>query len=232
MRIFYRISDSGYKKIKPNYIDNEKCLKNFTSIFNIYVNKFTVIADNISDNTYNMIRRYVSDSQIIKVSIGHGSGTFNLALDMALQISDYNDIIYFVENDYLHKPKSDLVLLDGFRLEADFVTLYDHPDKYLDPSIGGNPYCGGGSEITRVYLGQLSHWKLTNSTTMTFATKVKTLHKSEHIIRKWTLTNHPYDFDMFVELHKNNYTLISPIPGYATHGETNWLCPLTNWSII
>ena len=26
--------------------------------------------------------------------------------------------------------------------------------------------------------------------------------------------------------------LITPIPGYATHGETAWLSPLTDWSKI
>ena len=30
MRIIYRISDAGYNKVKPDYIDNEKCLANAT----------------------------------------------------------------------------------------------------------------------------------------------------------------------------------------------------------
>lgn len=231
MHIFYRISDSGYKKNKPNYINNEKCLYNFINIFSLYLENITIIADNICDNTYKIINKYIHESKIQKVSIGHGAGTFNLAMSQALQ-HDNEQIIYFVENDYLHKPKSDLILLDGFSTGADFVSLYDHPDKYIDPANGGNPYCQGGAEITRVYLGKLSHWKLTNSTTMTFATKVKTLKKTESIFKKYTNTEHPYDFDIFIELNSNKYTLISPIPGYATHGETDWLSPLTDWSII
>ena len=39
------------------------------------------------------------------VSVGHGAGTFNLALDEALTLDD-DEIVYFIENDYLHKPNS------------------------------------------------------------------------------------------------------------------------------
>jgi hypothetical protein len=46
------------------------------------------------------------------------------------------------------------------------------------------------------------------------------------------LREHPYDFDMFIELRENNELLITPIPGYSTHGETLWLCPLIDWSKI
>jgi len=35
-----------------------------------------------------------------------------------------------------------------------------------------------------------------------------------------------------LELRENNHILITPIPGYATHGETAWLSPLTDWSKI
>jgi hypothetical protein len=123
-------------------------------------------------------------------------------------------------------------LKEGFGLGASFISLYDHPDKYLDPSEGGNPYCVGGAEDTRVYLTDSCHWKLTNSTTMTFASKVSTLKRTEPILRKWTSGPHPDDFKMFLELRENNELLVTSIPGYSTHGETAWLSPLTNWSKI
>ena len=99
MKIIYRISDTGYNKVKPDYINNENCLKNFVSIFNNQ--NLYIIADNCSKETMNMITKYVHLPNIVNVSIGHGAGTFNLALDIALKWKD-DEIIYFVENDYIH----------------------------------------------------------------------------------------------------------------------------------
>ena len=229
MKIIYRISDAGYNKVKPDYIDNEKCLANAVNVFKDA--DWSIIADNVSKETNNMIQKYKSRNHINYTAIGHGAGTFNLALDDALQY-DEDEIVYFIENDYLHKPKSQTIIEEGFSLGASFVSLYDHPDKYITPENGGNPYCKGGAEDTRVYLTKSCHWKITNSTTMTFATKVSTLKRTEEILRKHTDTTHPNDFNMFLELREKNELLITPIPGYSTHGETNWLSPLTNWKKI
>ena len=110
MKIIYRISDAGYNKIKPNYIDNEKCLANAVNVFKDA--DWSIIADNVSEETNNMIQKYKSRDYINYVSVGHGAGTFNLALDEALTYKD-DEIIYFIENDYLHKSESYQILKEG-----------------------------------------------------------------------------------------------------------------------
>ena len=231
MKIIYRISDSGYNKTKPAYINNEACLKNAIQTFPWFDHDWVILADNISEETRTMVKKYISEKFIKDVSIGHGAGTFNLALDEALQEPDWQ-VVYFLENDYLHKPNSDKIILEGLELGASFVSLYDHPDKYLPPSQGGNPYCEGGAEDTRVYLTESSHWKITNSTTMTFATTIENLVRTEPTLRKYTQGTYPEDFKMFLDLREQGELLISSIPGYSTHGETAWLTPLTDWSLV
>ena len=113
-----------------------------------------------------------------------------------------------------------------------YISGYDHPDKYLNRESGGNPYIEDGGEVTRVTKSKSCHWKITNSTTMTLAAKVRTLKRVEPILRKWTLGTHPNDFQMFMELRNQGELLVTPLPGYATHGETAWLSPLTDWSKI
>lgn len=227
MKIYYRISDGGYDKVKPTNITNENCLRNFCKVFNQYILDIHIIADNVSDETYTTIQKYIERSNIHRVSVGHGAGTFNLSLDMALS-HDNHEIIYFVENDYLHKAGSDRVLLEGFDLGSTFVSLYDHPDKYLD-SV--NPLVEGGGEVTKVFLSNSCHWKLTNSTTMTFAGRVSEMKKYESTFRRYTSTKHPHDFDMWIDLRNQGVSLITPLPGYSTHGETAWLSPLADWNL-
>jgi hypothetical protein len=67
---------------------------------------------------------------------------------------------------------------------------------------------------------------------MTFAAKVSTLKRVEPILRKYTQGSYPDDFKMFLELRDQGELLITPIPGYSTHGESAWLSPLTDWSQV
>lgn len=231
LHIIYRISDAGYSKVKPAYVNNENCLRNAIAVFDNAI--FHVIADNVSEETYAMICKYVKPEDITRVSVGHGAGTFNLGLDLALTMND-EDIVYHLENDYLHRHGSQTLLHEALAFGASYCSLYDHPDKYRAPSAGGNPFIDDdGGEPTKVYCIGSSHWKITNSTTMTFACKVVTLKQDIKILRKWTNKGHcPNDFKMFLELRKKGRALMTPIPGYSTHGETLFLSPLTDWESI
>ena len=226
MKIIYRISDSGYNKVKPDYINNENCLRNFCNVFFDHIYDILVIADNCSDDTITMINKYIDPVNIRKVNVGHGAGTFNLALDEALRY-DYSTTIYFVENDYIHLPGSPQILEEGFDLGADYMNLYLHPDKFMSPMQGGNPEVDSdGGYLTKIYRGETQLFGMFNSTTMTFAAKVKTLKEDESVLRKYTTGTYPQDFQMFLELRDNGKVLLTPLNTFATHGETAWLSPL------
>jgi len=231
MLIIYRISEegAGYKKVKPDYINNENCLKNALRIFPEHLYEWLILADNLTLNSQDMIRKYYK-GEIKHLCVGHGAGTFNIALDEALKSGE--EYFYFIENDYVHLPNAGAVLYNAFQLGADYVNLYDHPDKYLAASRGGNPYIEeDNSEVTKVYLGNCCHFKLNFSATMTFGATKHTLMRDEPILRKWTNMGHyPRDFDMFTELTKEKgRCMLCPIPTYCTHGESLWLAPLPGY---
>jgi len=226
MRIIYRISESGYNKVKPDYINNKNCLENAIKCFPSAA--WLIIGDNLSDDTRKMVEDAAPGADFSSVKVGHGAGTFNLALDEALKLND-DEIVYFLENDYLHRENSDKIIEDVLSVNDSLIgTLYSHKDKWIPAKKGGNPYVDDdGAEVTKVYLGKKHAYMLTNSTTMTFFCKVKTLREIEPILRKHTNGRHPNDFQMFIELREMGYALVQPVPpSYATHGETNWLAPL------
>lgn len=225
MKVIYRISDSGYNKVKPAYVNNEACLLNALDTFSTEEHDWLVIADNISEATKQMIERYVLN--IKYVSVGHGAGTFNLALDEALQWDD-DEIVYFLENDYIHLKGSPEIIKEGINLGASYVTLYLHPDKFIPPHQGGNPEVDDdGGYITKIYRGETQLFGMFNSTTMTFASTVRTLKEDEEILRKYTNQGHyPDDYKMFLDLRDKGHVLLCPLNTFSTHGETNWLAPL------
>ena len=227
MKIIYRISDAGYSKVKPEYINNENCLKNALQVFSYTKYNWSIIADNISEETNNMICKYIPRDYIYYTSIGHGAGTFNLALNEALQEKD-DEIIYFIENDYIHLKGSPQIIKEALELGASYVTLYLHPDKFMSPYEGGNPEVDAdGGYSTKIYRGKTQLYGMFNSTTMTFASTVKTLKEDEEVLRKYTNQGHyPDDYKMFLHLRENGKALLCPLNAFSTHGETVWLAPL------
>lgn len=229
--VFYRICDHGYPKDKPVYITKENCLRNAVKEFPTAKCEWHVIADNVCDDTYNMIVKYVPADNVERVSVGHGAGTFRMVYEKALGYND-NDLIYFLEDDYLHLPNSLECLISVAKQNyADYITLYDHPDKYGFQDQ--NPFVKDGGEKTKVFLTDNHHWKLTDSTTMTMAAFVDVLKRDQVTWWRWTETKHPYDFQIFVDLRCfSKARLVSPIPSLSTHGEVVMLAPLINWEDV
>lgn len=225
---FYRISDEHQcdnKKNKPEYATKKTCLLNFLKVFG-KTNVF-VIADCCSDLTL----EYLSSLglAVIKTEFKNGAKSFLYAVDLAIQHLKDTQRVYFVEDDFLHHTQARTVLLEGLAI-ADYVTTYNHIDKFINAADGGNPLITDNSEVTRVYMTKSCHWKLTNSTVMTFATSVKILKEDLDVLTYYNSGAFPHDFIMFRYLLENKKRkLISSIPGYSSHMETAYLSPHVDW---
>lgn len=228
MKIFYRISDnSDARKVKFPFATKQYCLENFLTHFP--KDEVILCADNVSETTYDWLSS-LGCSFIWRTSYGNAYG-FKKILEKALEFSD-TEVIYFVEDDYLHRENSYNVLLEGLE-RTNYVSLYDHIDKYIPFAEGGNPFIGDdAAEETRVFLTKNTHWKLTNSTTMTFASSVNILREDFNIFDKNTNCNVSKDFQTFIDLRNKGRSLATPIPGYSTHCEIMWATPLINWGIV
>lgn len=240
MIVLYRYSDGGYAKQKLEIATKKVCLLNFLQCFNTFEEKLYIIADNVNDITYDSLSGLskVYDTKLSgtynleRTNCGSSAGSFRYVFEKALSLNLHDDIIiYFVEDDYLHTIEAPKLIKEGLE-HFHFVTLYDHPDKYIVPEEGGNPLVADGGEVTRVVRGATRHWKYTNSTTMTFATTAGTLRATKNIIEPFIQGTYPQDYKMFLKLRENGFALGSPLPGASTHIETKWLSPFEYWEVI
>lgn len=247
MQCLYRISDGGNPKKRLNVATKMCCLDNFINEFKTDIHIF---ADNCSEKTISELHKRDIKPNIL--SLGN-SRSWRYIVEFAIANFSDDTCVYMVEDDYLHLPGSNIALNEGIQI-ADYVTLYDNPDKYVDFDRGGpNPYVKDGGELTRVLFTEHFHWKQTNSATMTFATRVKTLKEDKELWWHFTHVRNPYDFFAFqlltgqkfklmsrslkeyIELlpvrlkYRHKRIVINAIPGLATHAELAGLTPLTHW---
>lgn len=227
MKIFYRISDGSYKKERFAHATKKGCLENFLKHFP--ADEITLYADNVKDETYEWLQSY--NCNLLRTNGGSSAAGFRIVFNDALALPD-NEIVYFVEDDYLHLDGSRNAIIESLQ-KAHYTTLYDHADKYISAANGGNPFIGDdGAEETKVFITNSSHWKLTNSTTMTFATTTNILRQDSLIWKKYIEGSHPNDFMCFIELRNTGRTLVSPIPALSTHCEPAWAAPLIDWDNV
>ncbi|MDE3045302.1 MAG: hypothetical protein KGJ02_01465 [Verrucomicrobiota bacterium] len=132
-------------------------------------------------------------------------------------------ILYFVEDDYLHRAGWLDILLEGMQLPgAHYVTLYDHCDKYFLPQYQ--------SLTSKLFISPSCHWRTIPSTTQTFAVRWKQLQRDLPIHRRFSTGREiTADHQKFTQLTRRGRTLVSSIPGWSTHAEPAFASPCIDW---
>ena len=232
MKVFYRLSnfEASTPKKKISNATKQHCLLNCISEFGS--DSITVFGDSLNEETEEFVKS--TDVSYIPVKYSSGAGTFMHAFNEALKLED-DEVVYFLEDDFLHLPGSKSTLLEAVSTYNAYVTLYDHPDKYVDPAFGGNPQVQDGGEVTKLIKTASSHWKITNSTVMTFAARVSRL-KADRELMKSAAERYPKMTDsywFFTQLSQTvGVPVLSSVPGLSTHCEKDWLSPFTDWEKV
>lgn len=221
VKIYYRISDQSYKKPKLPGATKEVCLLNCIETFEEF--PVRVIADRCGPQTISFLKTLGVPYH--ETDLGN-AGSMKFALTIAKDNTD-DTICYFVEDDYLHKKGASTILLEGFTL-AEYVTLFDHPDKYTKIYRNG--------EISQVRRTAGSHWRYTLSTCMTFAMRAEFLRHDWKLFDQYTNDVHPNDHQLFCDINGSMRRLAVAIPGWACHtdltfsGVANRML-IDNWAI-
>ena len=204
MKLYYRISDKGYEKQKLLGATKKVCFENFFIAFRGMAIKG--MADNCTTETIGMIQSH--NCPVVETNLGNAKSLLK-TLELAIEENSEDTLLYFCEDDYLHRVGSDRLLLEGIA-RADYVTLYDHPDKYTRMYNGG--------ETSKVIKTASSHWRYTASTCMTFGVRVKTLKEDIDVWKEFTKEDHPHDHFIFSKLSEDRRRRLAVcIPGAACH---------------
>lgn len=210
-------SSISAKKPRPTYFSKEAAHRNLLQTADARVH-FTHFLDTAKEG------RHFLKGSAIEIKEGTESGSFLKMLEYVLALDlNLNTIVYFLEDDYLHKPGWVDVLFEGFSLPADYVTLYDHRDKYSAyPKL-----------TSQIFVTPSCHWRTTPSTTNTYAMRFSTLKEDQKIHRRFSLGRKvTADHNKFCFLGKKGRRLISSMPGWSTHADPEFLSPCIQWEIL
>ena len=241
LHIFYKHIHSVIGKNRPNWFTHEACFLNLVrSIAYLKQMPLDIELNVLFDGT-----KESYDSDFIKKYYEKKSGETELnGVDFNLEIFEggsqrlagihlleeafkrkygKEDYIYILENDYLHDYSwiyflNQLIISD---VPFDYISLYDHSDKY--------PFRKGFHEMhqnlsSKIYVAGDRHWRTVPSTCYSFIVSAKKFKEDIEILKSDLM-----DHQMFAELEKKGRLVLSPIPGLATHCMDNLLSPGVEW---
>ena len=145
-----------------------------------------------------------------KYSKAKFSNMANFYNSLLIAKNEEADLIYFVEDDYLHSINSIIEMIFSYEK---FYSLFSQ-DIILLPS--DYPYLYTKDENTKIYLGEKNHWRLVSESLVTFMTSKKLIEKYFSELEKmgieWT---DPWEKPLH-NIYKT-HPCLSPIPSLAVH---------------
>ena len=191
-------------KVKLKIIDdnsNRNVLKKIENICKL--NSVDFELSNLNVNLYKKEFKFKNNKRMQ----AHNSHIF-ASKEYAIK-SNY-DLIYFVEDDYLHKKDS----------LKEMVFTYERITSQLDKEIiicpTDYPYLYANSEMTQNFLGHKYHWRRVNETLCTFLTSKNMIEKYWEKYSEMCKKEHaPFEKPLH-DIYKKELC-ISPIPSLAVH---------------
>ena len=204
-------SDSKLINLNINFkvIDHSSTTKNLKEIDNIFKKfdkEYLLINLDISKfkNTINKTNQMGKE-----VTLNQMSNMANIRQSL-LEAKKSEDLIYFVEDDYIHKKNS----------LSEMIFTYERIASQINNEIiicpTDYPYLYAKAEVTQNFLGDKFHWRKINETLCTFLTSKQIIEKYwDKYISMCEIEHAPFEKPMH-EIYEKELC-ISPIPSLALH---------------
>ena len=149
-----------------------------------------------------------------KIKPGYSNAKFsnmaNFYNSLIIARDEPADIIYFVEDDYIHTKNSVSEMILSYEK---FSTMFNS-ELVLLPS--DYPYLYTKDDYTKIYMGEKSHWRLVSESLVTFMTSKKIIMSNFNDLEKMGIRwIDPWEKPLH-DLYKN-VPCLSPLPSLAIH---------------
>ncbi len=185
------------------------------SLINLEVSKFK---KNI--NKKNQKEEEVTENQMSNMANIHQS---------LIESKKSKDLIYFVEDDYIHDKNS----IDEMLLTYERISSQINNELILCPT--DYPYLYTKSELSQIFLGNQYHWRKINETLCTFLTSKEIINRHWETYKSMCEFEH-YPFEKPLHQIYEKELCLSPIPSLALHftniNSIFGLSPNLNWKKI
>jgi hypothetical protein len=157
------------------------------------------------------------------------SNMANLYTSLILAQKDSSDLIYFVEDDYIHTKDAITEMLFSYEK---FSSLFKK-EIFLLPA--DYPFLYSKSDSTKIFLGNQKHWRLVDESLVTFMTsKAVVLNYMQNFMSMATTWKDPWEkplHDIYKEI-----PCFSPIPSLSIHcsniNSIFGLSPNLDWKLL
>ena len=213
IKIKLKVIDYNSKKENLDKID--KLFKSFNRNYDLINLDLSNFEENIAKT--NQKNQIVTSNQKSNMANIHQS---------LIEAKNSEDLIYFVEDDYIHNKDS----LNEMVLTFERISSQVKNDIFLCPT--DYPYLYSKAEPTQIFLGSNYHWRKVNETLCTFLTSKEMVNKHWNILKSMCELEH-YPFEKPLHDIYDKELCISPVPSLAIHctnvNSIFGLSPNVNW---
>ena len=221
-RLFERPKiEYSYRSIKSLINSINFCQKKYPKI----KVKTLIIDDNSNDENLSRIKKLTEGKNIDFMSLNHNnykskikeqksketfSNLASLLNSFEIGKSQAEDLVFFVEDDYLHfEPMLEEMIASYERISSQVKN-----DIFMCPS--DYPYLYMNNEKTNILLGNKRHWRTINKTLCTFMTSINLLNKYWENFEK-TCKDRNDPFEKYINEIFEKEICISPLKSLSLH---------------
>lgn len=215
---------------RPPWFDYEKCFNNLLKTSNKNFVDITVVFDGDTKNHF--INKY-SGFELFEIN-APAPGNFTSIIKLCEIIKEKNlpetTIIYILENDYIHIPYWDEIVLDLYNLTDGnhYTTTFDHADKYLFTLDRQDEWGMYKNLTSKIYISNYRHWRDIPLACSCYIMSKRIFDEDYDILSQGLADNTTYG----IITKRSGRAILSPIPSLSTHAENPFVAPVINWEQI